>query len=76
MSTELDEETVSYQIPARTITGSPSQILEEIDDMMDALRTVREAVVQRTPKPACPTNGVGWRARLARVFRPGSRLSQ
>ncbi len=68
MNREQDETTVTYEIPARTITGSPSQILEEIDDMMEALQTVREAVVQRTPKPAIPPNGHGWRVRLARAL--------
>ncbi len=53
----------SYEIPARTLTGSPQQVLDEIDDMIDALRQVREFVVQRAPKPARPVEH-GWRARV------------
>ncbi len=69
MGSEHEEEKVSYTIPSRTISGSVPEILEEIDDMMDALRTVREAVVQRAPKPARSANGHhGWRARLGRVI--------
>ncbi len=56
------EQPKSYVIPSRTITGSPQQILEEIDDMMDALRMVRQAIVERAPKPARPIEH-GWRAR-------------
>lgn len=69
MDREQDEQTLSYEIPARTITGSPSQLLEEIDDMMDALQTVREAVVRRAPKPARPNDSRGWRARVAHALR-------
>lgn len=54
MEREHDEEKVAYVIPSRTITGSVPQLLEEIDDMMEALQTVREAVVKRAPKPARP----------------------
>jgi len=64
-----DEENASYTIPSRTISGSVPELLEEIDDMMDALRTVREAVERRAPKLAHPTNGHhGWRARLVRLL--------
>ncbi len=60
----LDEEPErSFVIPSRTLTGSPQQVLEEIDDMIDALRSVREFVVQRAPKPAHPIEH-GWRARV------------
>ncbi len=66
MDPERDEQKVSYEIPSRTIRGSVPEILEEIDDMIDALRTVREAVVRRAPRPARPLNGAG---RLRRALR-------
>jgi len=69
MEHEHDEETVSYVIPPRTITGSVPQILEEIDDMMEALQTVRESVVRRAPKPARPAGNGGWRGRVGRVLQ-------
>ncbi len=58
-----DEEPQKFVIPSRTLTGSPQQVLEEIDDMIEALRSVREFVVQRAPKPARPVEH-GWRARV------------
>ncbi len=65
----LDEEPQkSYVIPSRTLTGSPQQLLEEIDDMMDALRTVRDAVIRAAPKPARPIHQ-GWRARVRSLLR-------
>ncbi len=60
MDRQQDKECVTYEIPSRTITGSVPQILEEIDDMIDALHTVREAVVKRAPRPARPARS-GWR---------------
>jgi hypothetical protein len=68
MNPDADVQDQSYIIPSRTITGSPQQILDELDDMMDALRMVREAVVNRTPKPARPVEH-GWRARLSWLLR-------
>ncbi len=73
MEGKHEEEKVTYTIPSRTISGTVPEILDEIDDMMDALRTVREAVEQRAPKPARPGNGHhGWRARIGRVLKGGS----
>lgn len=63
MDPERSGQDEGYVIPSRTITGSPQQILDEIDDMMDALRTVREVVLARSPKAARPAEH-GWRARL------------
>jgi len=57
-----------YVIPSRTITGSPQQILDEIDDMMEALRTVRETVLRLTPRPTHVVEH-GWRARLHWLLR-------
>ncbi len=69
MEGEHEEDEVSYTIPSRTIRGTVPEIIEEIDDMMDALRTVREAVVARAPRTARPTNGHrGWRARIRHVL--------
>ncbi len=69
MEREHDEEKVIYVIPSRTITGSVPHIIEEIDDMMEALQTVREAVVQRAPKPARPATNGGWRGRVVRTLQ-------
>jgi hypothetical protein len=69
MEREHDEETVSYVIPSRTISGSAPQILEEIDNMMEALQTVREAVVRRAPKPARPASNRRWRDRVGRALQ-------
>ncbi len=68
MDIEQDTETVTYVIPERKITGSVPQILEEIDDMMEALQTVRQVVVAKAPKLANPAAN-GWRARIRRVLR-------
>lgn len=65
MERDVDTEKLRYVIPARTISGTAQEILDELDDMMDALRMVRAVVVERTPKPA-------WRPRerwLARAWR-------
>ncbi len=59
MDRQQDKECVTYEIPSRTITGSVPQLLEELDDMIDALQAVREAVVRRAPKPARPATGDG-----------------
>lgn len=63
-----DTETTSprYVIPARTISGSVPELLEELDDMMDALHLVREEVVRRAAKPATkgPTMAQRWSARI------------
>jgi hypothetical protein len=69
MDPEDDDGQVSYVIPERTIAGSVPQILEEIDDMIDALRIVREAVVRHTPKPARGAYGHRWRARIGQALR-------
>jgi hypothetical protein len=69
MEREHDEEKVSYVIPSRTITGSVPEIIEEIDDMMEALQTVREAVVKRAPRPARPASTGGWRGRVGRALQ-------
>jgi hypothetical protein len=68
MSPEEHVQEESYVIPSRTITGSAQQVLDEIDDMMQALRTVREVVVRRAPKPARVAER-GWRARVRRLLR-------
>ncbi len=62
-----ETEQVSYTIPSHTISGSVPQLLEEIDDMIEALRLVREAIVTRAPKPAQPPRR-GWRGRLRALF--------
>ncbi len=62
-----ETETITYTIPSHTISGSVPQLLEEIDDMIDALRLVREAIVKRAPEPARPARR-GWRGRLRRTF--------
>jgi len=66
---EPDDDTgkVTYLIPARTMSGSVPQILEEIDDMVEALQVVREAVLARAPKPACPPR-VRWHTRLRKAL--------
>jgi hypothetical protein len=69
MEREQDEDKVSYVIPSRTITGSVPQIIEELDDMMEALATVREAVVKRAPKPARPATNGRWRGRMVRTLQ-------
>ena len=63
-------ENLVYVIPARQITGSVPQILEEIDDMVEALQTVRDTVVARAPKPALPPEQ-GWRDRIRRALHLG-----
>ncbi len=67
METDVATEKLHYLIPARTISGSAQDILEELDDMMDALRLVREEVVARTPKPAIDGHP-GWLARTWRAI--------
>ncbi len=69
---EEETEQLSYTIPSHTISGSVPQLLEEIDDMIDALRLVREAIVRRAPKPARPPRHT-WRGRL--FARLGGQLS-
>jgi hypothetical protein len=61
-------EHLTYVIPACRITGSVPQILAEIDDMVEALQTVRETVVARAPKLAHPPER-GWRDRIRRALR-------
>jgi hypothetical protein len=68
MDPEDDDGKVCYLIPERTITGSVPQILEEIDDMIEALQLVREAVVRRAPKPARGAYGHRWRAWVGRAL--------
>ncbi len=70
----LDEETekVTYTIPSHTITGSVPELLEELDDMIDALRMVRETIEKRAPKPARPPRRT-WRSRLLAVLRTRNR---
>ena len=57
-----DDETraVTYVIPARTLSGSVPRLLAEIDDMVEGLQIVREAVLARAPKAARRP----WHARL------------
>ena len=69
MEPEHDAEHVSYVIPSRTITGTVPEIIEEIDDMMEALETVRQAVVQRAPKVARPASNGGLRGRVVRTLQ-------
>lgn len=66
---EPDEDTgsVTYVIPARTITGTVPRILDEIDDMIDGLQLVRAAVVARAPKAALPVREK-WHVRLRRAL--------
>lgn len=71
MEPATETEELRYVIPARTISGSAQDILDELDDMMDALRLVREAVVEMTPKPARPRHD-GWAARAWRAIAGGN----
>ncbi len=63
---------VTYVIPARTLSGSVPQLLDEIDDMVEALQMVRASVVALAPKPAIPPR-LSWlgRCRQRLGFRPG-----
>jgi type VI protein secretion system component VasF len=67
MDPDVETETLQYVIPSRTISGSAQEILEELDDMMEALQLVREAVVARTPKPARQPRR-GWLERVRRAL--------
>lgn len=66
---EEEAEKITYTIPPRTISGSAPQLLEEIDDMIDALRLVREAIEKRAPKPARPPGPRGWGRRVIGALR-------
>ncbi len=57
-----DTDKVTYVIPARTLSGSVPRLLEEIDDMVEALQLVRATIVAVAPKPACPPRS-SWLAR-------------
>lgn len=52
MNADVETGTLHYVIPARTISGSAQELLEELDDMVAALQLVRQEIVSRTPKPA------------------------
>ncbi len=69
MEREPDSQEVTYVIPERRITGSVPDILEEIDDMMDALQTVRETIVRRAPRPARVGGRRGLRGRIGRALQ-------
>lgn len=60
-----------YVIPPTTLSGSGQDLLEQIDDMMDALQLVREAVVARMPKPARPRRVSVIVRLLHAITRPG-----
>ncbi len=66
----LETERIEYVIPSRTISGSAVDILVELDDMIDALKLVREALVARMPKPARAPRP-GWLARVWRALSSG-----
>jgi hypothetical protein len=77
MAPDDDAGKVTYLIPARTISGSVPQILDEIDDMVEGLQIVRQAVLARAPKPACPPRP-SWHARLRHLLglTPGRAVRQ
>ena len=69
MEREADSQEVTYVIPERRITGSVPDILEELDDMMDALRTVRETIERRAPRTARGSARRGMRGRIGRALQ-------
>ncbi len=70
MTSDVRTEELEYVIPPRTISGSAQDILDELDDMVEALKLVREAVVARMPKPARPPRR-GWFERVRDALAPG-----
>lgn len=62
MQPEQDTGNIAYVIPARTLSGSVPQLLDEIDDMVEALHLVRATVVALSPKPALPSR-LSWLGR-------------
>ncbi len=55
--------TVNYLIPSRTISGSPEEAVAEIDDLVETLLAVRQAVEERASGPVRADRG-GWPARV------------
>ncbi len=70
MNPDVPTGELQYVIPARTISGSAPEILDELDDMIEALKLVREAVVARMPKPANPRRR-GWLERVREALVSG-----
>ncbi len=41
------QDDISFRIPERTLNGSPKQVLEELDEMVETLLAVRQVVASK-----------------------------
>ncbi len=72
MRAQEGEAAASYLIPSRTISGSPEEMLEQIDEAIQGLLALRHLITVKETNPAPPgAEAGGFRIRLVRSQSQG-----